>query len=149
MKFVSAVQKITLPLTVSTWLWFAALFGLFGGYALWLGHKAETSQNSELQYLRHENNELIAQNRHLEERVQKLQDSCEQLAAGSANNGSGGADAAIDPQRSFVYIVKTGDTIWDIATLYDVEVKALMRWNNLGPKSRIFPGDQLMIMLEE
>ncbi len=149
MKFVSAVQNITLPLTVSTWLWFAALFGLFGGYAFWLGHNVETSQNSELQYLRHENNGLIEQNRLLEERVQALKNSCEGQGGSRPDTSHGSTEAGIDPQRSFVYTVKTGDTIWDIATLYDVEVKALMRWNNLGPKSRIFPGDQLMIMLEE
>ncbi len=149
MKFVSAVQNIKLPLTVTTWLWFAVLCGLFGGYAFWLGHEAETSQNSELQYLRDENTYLIEENKGLEEQVQALQKSCDQNGMDNPDHVDGLTDAGLDPQRSFVYTVKTGDTIWDIATLYNIDVTALMRWNNLGPRSRIFPGDQLLIMLEE
>ena len=41
------------------------------------------------------------------------------------------------------------DKIWDIANMYEVEVRALMRWNNLSLQSRIFPGDQLLIILGE
>ena len=149
MKFVSAVQNIKLPLTVSTWLWFAVLCGLFGGYAFWLGHKTETLQQSELQYLRDENADLIEENRDLGDRIESLKSSCAQGVSDNSGSPGGMADSGFDPQRSFVYTVKKGDTIWDIATLYAVDVTALMRWNNLGPKSQIFPGDQLVIMLEE
>lgn len=149
MKFIAAVQNIKLPLTVSTWLWFAGLCGLFGGYAFGLARKTETAQNSELQYLRDENTYLIEQNDALAERLQTLQNACEQHVSDTPGNADGQSGTGLDPQRSFVYTVKRGDTIWDIAALYAVDVKALMRWNNLGPRSRIFPGDQLMIMLEE
>ena len=72
---------------------------------------------------------------------------------GDQKTVSGGDNVAVElekgSQRSFLYTVKKGDTIWDIAELYDIDVKALMRWNNLTPRSRIFPGDQLVIIIEE
>lgn len=149
MKLIAAVQKIRFPLTVSTWLWFVVLCGLFGSYAFWLSRRAETSQNSELQYLRDENIYLIEQTRALEEQVQALQNTCEEPVLAVPGDGESTASTHAANQRSFVYTVKKGDTIWDIATLYNVDVNALMRWNNLGPRSQIFPGDQLLIVLEE
>jgi uncharacterized protein HemX len=148
MKLVAAVQNFRLSLTASTWIWFAVLCGLFGSYAFWLSQKAAMSQNSELQYLRDENATVIEQNRILEEQLRELQDACE-----SSQASQGGIETlsnrSAESQRSFVYTVKKGDTIWDIATLYNVDIKELMRWNNLGPRSQIFPGDELIIVLNE
>jgi hypothetical protein len=151
MKIISTVQNIKIPLLASTWLWFVVVCGVFGGYVFWLGHSTETSQNSELlQYLREENAAFIERQTLLEERLKALQNACDATLSGNQEpSGGGAADAGLDPQRSFTYTVKTGDTIWDIATLYDVDVKALIRWNNLGPRPQIFPGDQLVIMLED
>lgn len=148
MKSVTAVQNFRLSLTVSTWLWFAVLCGFFGSYAFWLSQKAATSRDSELQYLRDENVSLIEQNGILEKQLQELQEVCGSSLP--SQEGAGALSSSNDEsQRSFVYTVKKGDTIWDIATLYNVEVKELMRWNNLGPRSQIFPGDQLIIVLQE
>mgnify|MGYP002750872936 CR=1 FL=1 len=45
--------------------------------------------------------------------------------------------------------VQKGDTVWDIATMYKVTVDDLLRWNNMTKRSRIFPGDELTIILKE
>lgn len=125
---------------------FVLVCGVFGIYALLLYQKEVSSQDilrNELQRLREENYQLLERNQELEylcppetERLPStLETSRTELERAS--------------QRSFAYTVKKGDTIWDIAALYNVDVNALMRWNNLSPRSRIFPGDQLLIILEE
>lgn len=149
MKIAAAIQNFTLPLVASTWLWFVGVCVVFGSYAFWLGYATETSQNSEVQYLRAENAYLLEQQAMLEEQLQGRRDMAESTQPGTETSAEGSEAPLVDPQRSFMYTVKPGDTIWDIATLYDVDVKALMRWNNLGSRSRIFPGDQLIIMVEE
>lgn len=144
------VQKFHISsLTVTTVLGFVLVCVIFGGYTVVLRTKDLTVRNSELQYVHEEKTQLLEQNRELEEQLADLQARC-----GGAENTLSGTEG-ITPelqagsQRSFVYSVKKGDTIWDIATLYNVNVKDLMRWNNLGPRSQIFPGDQLTIILEE
>lgn len=108
-----------------------------------------TVRNSELQYVHEEKTQLLEQNRELEKQLADLQVRC----GGSDNTLSGtegiATELQVGSQRSFVYTVKKGDTIWDIAALYNVNVKDLMRWNKLGPRSQIFPGDQLTIILQE
>jgi uncharacterized protein HemX len=148
MKIVATVQNFRLSLTASTWLWFAVLCGLFGSYAFWLSQKVAMSHNSELQYLRDENATILEQNQILEDQLQELQSSCESSQVSQGGVGTLSSSSA-ESQRSFVYTVKKGDTIWDIATLYNVEIKELMRWNNLGPRSQIFPGDELIIVLKK
>ncbi len=58
-------------------------------------------------------------------------------------------EIAQEKERSFVYKVQRGDTVWDIATMYNVPVDDLLRWNNMTKRSRIFPGDELTIILKE
>ena len=42
------------------------------------------------------------------------------------------------------YVVKKGDTIWDIARAHDVEATDLLSWNQMT-QSKIFPGKELII----
>lgn len=133
-----------------TWGCFVLILGIFWGYAFLLKDKGQTTQellHSELRYLREEN-------QHLREQNQQLEQVCGTAEKGSdnqqeENNLSKNTELEDASQRSFVYTVRKGDTIWDIAAMYSIDVNALLRWNNLTPQSRIFPGDQLTIILEE
>jgi hypothetical protein len=134
-----------------TWIYFIGVLGFFGGYAFLLKDKEFAIQamlRDELRFVREENLQLVQQN-------QQLEEACGAMYAENGERKSRTNAVTIDPefedarQRSFLYTVKRGDTIWDIANMYDVEVKALMRWNNLTSQSRIFPGDQLLIILGE
>lgn len=46
------------------------------------------------------------------------------------------------------YVVKNGDTIWDIANNYNVTVDQLKQWNNLTA-DLIHPNDELVVYPEE
>jgi len=66
----------------------------------------------------------------------------------SSNSGSAGASSAaraIPSARSPVYIVRRGDTIWGIAKAYAVTPEDLRRWNDLGGRAKIHPGQSLRI----
>lgn len=43
------------------------------------------------------------------------------------------------------YIVKDGDSLWEIARKYDVSVKELATWNGMAPRDYIRPGQKLVI----
>jgi LysM repeat protein len=142
------IQKLHISLTAVTWISFILVFSIFGIYAFLLHQKTLSTQElvrQELQRLREENYQLL-------ERTQELEARCA-AENESKSMSSAAAPSAVEPeqaqQRSFLYTVQKGDTIWDIAAMYNVEVNALMRWNNLSPRSRIFPGDQLTIILKE
>ncbi len=47
--------------------------------------------------------------------------------------------------KSSKYVVKNGDTLWDIAVKFGTTVSSLRRANNLGRRSRIYPGNKLTI----
>lgn len=149
MKLAARAQKLHLSLTAMTWMGFLGVCAIFGSYAFLLRDKELSIQHSELQYLREENNSLTERNRELEEQLTSIQSEYED--AQKVLSGVDGVAVELEEgsQRSFRYTVKKGDTIWDIAEIYNIDVKALMRWNNLTPRSRIFPGDQLIIILEE
>lgn len=119
---------------------------LFGAYALLLHQKEVSSQDilrNELQRLREENYQLL-------ERNQELEHLCpSEMEHSPSPSKTPETELERANQRSFAYTVQKGDTIWDIASMYNVDVSDLMRWNNLSPRSRIFPGDQLLIILEE
>jgi membrane-bound lytic murein transglycosylase D len=44
-----------------------------------------------------------------------------------------------------IYTIEKGDTLWSIANEMGVNIGALSRWNNLNPKAKLMPGDQLKI----
>lgn len=140
-----------ISLTALTWIGFVIVFSIFAFYSYLLHQKEVFTQalvRHELQRLREENYQLLERNQQLEERCAANRSVPTMSPEGSETTLSSSEPGQAN-QRSFFYTVQKGDTIWDIAAMYDVEVKALMRWNNLSPRSRIFPGDQLTIILEE
>jgi len=44
-----------------------------------------------------------------------------------------------------VYIVKSGDTFWDLARKHKVQVRALAQWNSMAPRDPLRPGQRLII----
>lgn len=51
--------------------------------------------------------------------------------------------------REITYVVKRGDSLWSIASRYNVSVSEIKRWNNLDGNDRIFPSDRLKLKLGE
>jgi membrane-bound lytic murein transglycosylase D len=51
--------------------------------------------------------------------------------------------------RWITYVVKQGDTLWDIARAFGVLMEKLMSWNNLGAHSKLQVGDRIRIFLTE
>jgi membrane-bound lytic murein transglycosylase D len=49
--------------------------------------------------------------------------------------------------RWITYVVKKGDTLWDIARAFGVMLEKLMSWNNLGAHSKLRIGDRIRIFL--
>ncbi len=47
------------------------------------------------------------------------------------------------------YVVKRGDTLWDIARAFGVVLEKLMLWNNLGSHTDLQVGDRLKIFLNQ
>lgn len=43
------------------------------------------------------------------------------------------------------YIVRSGDTLWDLSQKYKVGVRSLARWNNMAPTDPLKPGKKLVI----
>lgn len=128
---------------------FVLVCALFGSYAFLLRNQELATQNSELRYLHKENRSLIERNRELERQLAEIRSDHEDTQKSGSDGEDIDAELREGSQRSFVYTVKKGDTIWDIAERYNVDVRALMRWNKLTPRSRIFPGDTLTIILKE
>ena len=149
MELLARTQKLQISLTTVTWMGFICVCGIFLGYAFLFKDKEVTSQDllrAELRYLRAENKTLTERNRELEQYSPALRQGDQHTGAEVIR---GDSELEQKKQRSFLYTVKKGDTIWDIAITYKVDVEALMRWNNLTRQSRIYPGDTLIIILEE
>jgi len=60
---------------------------------------------------------------------------------GSATIASGG-------RHKLVYQVRPGDTLWDISRRYDLKTRDIMRWNQLGSKHVLQPGDRLTLLVK-
>jgi membrane-bound lytic murein transglycosylase D len=58
---------------------------------------------------------------------------------------SSGNIMASNQQSGRTHVVRSGDTMWDIARLYGVSLTALMQKNGKSRRSRIHPGDRLTI----
>ena len=64
------------------------------------------------------------------------------------NNTAG--NVKIDPKAEYIYhTVKSGDTLWDIAKLYDgVTVNQIKQLNNISNARRLKPGDKIRIAVK-
>jgi len=49
--------------------------------------------------------------------------------------------------KEIIYIVKAGDTLWDIAKKYDITVSEIKTWNHLDGTNQIRPSDKLKLRL--
>jgi membrane-bound lytic murein transglycosylase D len=47
------------------------------------------------------------------------------------------------------YVVRSGDSFWDISRTFGVSVQSLARWNNMAPRDVIRPGQTLAVWVEE
>lgn len=54
-------------------------------------------------------------------------------------------DASTTPANTVRYTVRGGDTLWEIARRYGVDVDELRSWNQLGANSTIRPGQVLAL----
>ncbi|MEZ4647906.1 MAG: LysM peptidoglycan-binding domain-containing protein [Candidatus Eisenbacteria bacterium] len=62
---------------------------------------------------------------------------------GSGVRSTGSSPTAGDEFR--LHVVVPGDTLWQIARSYGVNVSDLRRWNGLKSRSRIYPGQKLRV----
>jgi membrane-bound lytic murein transglycosylase D len=47
--------------------------------------------------------------------------------------------------KEIIYIVREGDTLWDIAQKYNVTLEEIRSWNSLNGGDRIYPSDRLKL----
>lgn len=50
------------------------------------------------------------------------------------------------PDGSVVHIIRTGQTLWTLAAVYEVPLQQLLELNNLPEWAVIFPGDEVLVM---
>jgi membrane-bound lytic murein transglycosylase D len=50
-----------------------------------------------------------------------------------------------DDGQQFTYIIKSGDSLWNISQNYGVSVEQLLAWNGLNEKSILTPGKKLIV----
>ena len=50
-----------------------------------------------------------------------------------------------DEGKKILYRVKDGDTLWDISKSFNVSVQDLKKYNGMGKRSMIRPGDRLVL----
>jgi len=62
------------------------------------------------------------------------------------SNSGGGGRAASGP-RKVTYVVRAGDTLTQIAKLFQCWVKEIMSWNGIGSRAGISPGQKLTIRM--
>jgi membrane-bound lytic murein transglycosylase D len=63
----------------------------------------------------------------------------------SGSNGREGGSSGAASARRVTYTVRTGDTLTQIAKLFQVSVSQILSWNSIGSRSSIVPGQKLMI----
>ncbi len=52
---------------------------------------------------------------------------------------------SLPKDQEIVYIVREGDTLWDIAQKHNVTVEQIKTWNALNGRDRIYPSDRLKL----
>ncbi len=52
------------------------------------------------------------------------------------------------PNKEFIYTIKNGDTLWDIAKAFNLSVTRLTEYNQLSPKDFLQPGQSLKVPVE-
>jgi membrane-bound lytic murein transglycosylase D len=62
------------------------------------------------------------------------------------SNSDGGGRTATGP-RKVTYVVRAGDTLTQIAKLFQCSVKEIMSWNGIGSRNGISPGQRLTIRM--
>jgi membrane-bound lytic murein transglycosylase D len=62
-----------------------------------------------------------------------------------SNTGSGSRAGA--GARKVTYTVRAGDTLAQIAKLFQVSVKELIAWNGIGSRTGLAPGQKLTIRM--
>jgi membrane-bound lytic murein transglycosylase D len=62
------------------------------------------------------------------------------------SNSDGGGRTASGP-RKVTYVVRAGDTLTQIAKLFQCSVKEIMSWNGIGSRAGISPGQKLTIRM--
>ncbi|MDL1894623.1 LysM peptidoglycan-binding domain-containing protein, partial [Sphingobacteriales bacterium CHB3] len=50
--------------------------------------------------------------------------------------------------KHIIYVVRKGDTVWQIAQQYDVQESQIREWNSLNRSGRIYAGQELIIKKE-
>ncbi len=54
----------------------------------------------------------------------------------------------IVPATRFVYTVRSGDTLWDIARTHQTSVSSLMKWNEIGREQILRTGQRIVIYVD-
>ena len=52
---------------------------------------------------------------------------------------------AVASPASGAYIVRRGDTLWDISQRYDIKLDNILKWNNLNKRDTLFPGQRIFL----
>lgn len=52
----------------------------------------------------------------------------------------------VPPEKSYIYVVRPGDTVYGIARAHGVTPEDIMRYNYIDDSAALFPGQQLVIV---
>jgi membrane-bound lytic murein transglycosylase D len=71
----------------------------------------------------------------------------QRLVVSAKGQAKSGSKSSGGPLKKVVYLVKSGDTLWDIGRKYDVPTTRIRNWNNLRSDHILHPGDKLTLHL--